>query len=125
MCTHPKKFSTVLNSKIFQDKKILVYSKPFIEIVGISLVIVRFAKSSDQTIIQIIRKSKSVLLTHPPPPPHKVSRYLFQKAFYGRSGIYFFRGNSAWASLLRGYSTLEINDRIMPRAGKFYKCIFQ
>ena len=81
MCAHPKKFSTVLNSKIFQDKKILVYSKPFIEIVGISLVIVRFAKSSDQTIIQIIRKSKSVLLTHPPPPPIKYRGTFFKELF--------------------------------------------
>ena len=37
----------------------MVYSKPFIKIVGILLLIVRFAKSSDQT-IQIIRKNKPI-----------------------------------------------------------------
>ena len=52
----PRIFSTILNSKIFQDKKIVVDSKPFIKIIGILLLIVRFVKNSDQTIIQIIIK---------------------------------------------------------------------
>ena len=44
-----------------------MYSKSFIKIIGILLLIVRFAKSSDQTIVQIIRKNKSILmfLTNP------------------------------------------------------------
>ena len=36
------------------------HSKPFIKISGILLLIVRFVKCSDQTIIQIISKNKSV-----------------------------------------------------------------
>ena len=40
----------------------MVYGKPFIKIIGILLLIVRFVKSSDQTIIQIIRKNRSVLM---------------------------------------------------------------
>ena len=39
-----------------------VHSKPFIKIIGILLLIVRFVKCSDQTIIQIISKNKSVLM---------------------------------------------------------------
>ena len=39
-----------------------MYSKQFIKIIGILLLTVRFVKSSDQTIIQIIRKNKSVLM---------------------------------------------------------------
>ena len=50
MCEHQKIFSTILKSKIFQHKKIWVYSKPFIKIIGILLLIVRFVKNSDQTI---------------------------------------------------------------------------
>ena len=48
MCEHPKIFSTILNSKIYQDKNITVHSKPFIKMIGILLLIVRFVKSSDQ-----------------------------------------------------------------------------
>ena len=62
MCEHPIIFLTILNSRIFQDKKIVVHSKPFIKIIGILLLVVRFVKSSDQTIIQIIRKNESVLI---------------------------------------------------------------
>ena len=40
----------------------MVYSKPFIKISGILLLIVRFVESSDQTIIEIIRKIKSILM---------------------------------------------------------------
>ena len=40
----------------------MVHSKPFIKIIGILLLTVRFVKSSDQTIIQIIRKNKSILI---------------------------------------------------------------
>ena len=41
-----------------------MYSKPFIRIIGILLLIVRLVKSSNQTmtIIQIIRKNKPVLM---------------------------------------------------------------
>ena len=42
-------------------KEIVVHSKPFIKIIGIFLLIVRFVRSSDQTILEIIRKNKSVL----------------------------------------------------------------
>ena len=45
-----------------QDKNTLVHSHSFIRIIGILLLIVRFVKSSDRTIIQIIRKSKSILM---------------------------------------------------------------
>ena len=45
-----------------KDKQMVVHSKPFTKIIGILLLTVRFAKSSDQAIIQIIRKSKSVLM---------------------------------------------------------------
>ena len=64
MCEHQKIFSSILKSKI---KKIVAYSKPFIRIIYILLLIVKFAKSSDQTIIQVIRKKKSILmfLTNP------------------------------------------------------------
>ena len=54
MCEHQKKFLTIL--------KIAVYSKPFLKIIGILLLIVRFVKSLDQTIIQIIRKNKLILI---------------------------------------------------------------
>ena len=57
MCEHQKKFSTILKSKIFQDKNFWVYSKPFFKIIGILLLILRFVKSSDQTIIQILREN--------------------------------------------------------------------
>ena len=57
MCKHPKIFSTILNSRVFKDKNILVHNKQFIKIIGILLLIVRFLKSSDQTVIQIIRKN--------------------------------------------------------------------
>ena len=41
-----------------------MYSKPFIRIIGILLLIVRLVKSSNQTmtIIQIIRKNKPILM---------------------------------------------------------------
>ena len=44
-----------------------MYSKPFIKIIGVFSLIVKFAKSSDQTIIHIKRKNKSTLmfLTNP------------------------------------------------------------
>ena len=42
MCEHQKIFSTILKSKTFQHKKIWVYSKPFIKIIGSLLLIVRF-----------------------------------------------------------------------------------
>ena len=45
-----------------QDKKMVVHSKPFIKIISIFLLIVRFVKSSDQAIIQTIRKNKSILM---------------------------------------------------------------
>ena len=54
MCEHQKKILTIL--------KIAVYSKPFLKIIGILLLIVRFVKSLDQTIIQIIRKNKLILI---------------------------------------------------------------
>ena len=44
------------------DKKIVVHSKPSIKIIGILLLIVRFVKSSDHTIIEIIRKNKSIVM---------------------------------------------------------------
>ena len=40
----------------YQDKKIVVHSKPSIRKIGILLLTVRFVKPSDQTIIQIIKK---------------------------------------------------------------------
>ena len=40
----------------------MVHGKPFINIIGILVLMVRFAKSSGQTVIQIIRKNKSVLM---------------------------------------------------------------
>ena len=40
----------------------VVHSKPFIKIIGILLLMVRFVKISDQAIIQIIRKNKSILM---------------------------------------------------------------
>ena len=43
-------------------KKNVLHSKPFIKIIGILLLISRFVKSWDQTIIQIIRKNKSLLM---------------------------------------------------------------
>ena len=43
-------------------KEIVVYSKAFIKIIGILLLIVRFVLSSDQTIIQVITKSKLILM---------------------------------------------------------------
>ena len=42
-------------------KEIVVYSKAFIKTTGILLLIVRFVLSSDQTIIQVITKSKVIL----------------------------------------------------------------
>ena len=50
---------------------------------------------------------------------HKVSRDIFLKAINGRWGIKLFRGNSAWANLLRGCSTWEINDQMMLIAQEF------
>ena len=44
---------TILKSKIFYDKKTVAYLS-FIKIIGFLLLTVRFFKSSDQTIIQII-----------------------------------------------------------------------
>ena len=44
------------------ELKNLVHSKPFMKIIGILLLIVRLGKSSHQTIIQIIRENKSILL---------------------------------------------------------------
>ena len=62
-CVSTKKnLLMILKSKIFQDKKVLVYSKPFMKVIGILLFIVRFVKSSGQTIIRIIRKNESVLM---------------------------------------------------------------
>ena len=57
-------FSTILNSKILLDKKILMHSKPFTKINNCHFVTdrFRFANSSDQTIIQIIRKNKPILM---------------------------------------------------------------
>ena len=40
----------------------VVHNKPFIKAIGALLLIVRFVKSSDQTIIQVIRKNKSILM---------------------------------------------------------------
>ena len=42
---------------------IVVHSEPFIKIIGILLLIVRFVKTWDQTIIQIIKKNKSILMS--------------------------------------------------------------
>ena len=52
---------TILKSKIFYDKKTVAYLS-FIKIIGFLLLTVRFFKSSDQTIIQIIWKNKSILM---------------------------------------------------------------
>ena len=46
---------------IFKKKKLWCICKPFFKIIDILFLMVRFAKSSGQTIIQIIRK-KSVLM---------------------------------------------------------------
>ena len=43
-------------------KKMVVLSKPSIKITGLLLLIVKFVESSDQTIIQILRKKKSILM---------------------------------------------------------------
>ena len=40
----------------------MVHSEPFIKIIGVLLLIVRFLKSSDETIIQILRKYKSLVM---------------------------------------------------------------
>ena len=65
-CVSTKKFfDDFINFKIFLDKKVLVCSKPFIKIIAILLLIIMFVKSSDQTIIQIIRKNKSMVLINP------------------------------------------------------------
>ena len=40
----------------------MVYIKPFIKTIGILLLIAKFVKNSDQTIIQIIRKNKLILM---------------------------------------------------------------
>ena len=56
MYEHQKTFSTILKSKIF------VYSKPFIKIISVLLLIFKFVKSSWQSIVQIIRKKKSILV---------------------------------------------------------------
>ena len=63
MCEHQNFFPRILKYKIFSDKTIVVYSKPFTKLIGILLLIVRFVKSSDQTIIQIIRKNKSTSMS--------------------------------------------------------------
>ena len=53
-----KKFYLFLNYIfIFYEKKIVVYGKPFIKAIGILLLIVRFAKSRDHTLIQTIKKN--------------------------------------------------------------------
>ena len=39
-----------------------MHSKPSIEVIGILLLTVRFAKSSDEAIIQIIGNNKSILM---------------------------------------------------------------
>ena len=81
-------FPTILKSKIFSDKKMLMYSKLFINIIGILLLIVSFVKGSDQTIIQIMRKNKFILMflinpsncfigTYPKPSQHLTLRYLW------------------------------------------------
>ena len=57
-CVSTQKF---FNDFKFWDKRIVVHNKWFIKISGILLLIVKFVKSSDQTIIQIIR-NKSVLM---------------------------------------------------------------
>ena len=47
----------------FEDFKTIYQNfKLFIKIIGILLPIVRFVKSSDQNIIQIITKNKSILM---------------------------------------------------------------
>ena len=57
-CVSTQKF---FNDFKFWDKRIVVHNKRFIKISGILLLIVKFVKSSDQTITQIIR-NKSVLM---------------------------------------------------------------
>ena len=47
---------------IFQDKENLFHSKPFIKMIDILMLIVSLVESTDQTIIQIIRENKSVLM---------------------------------------------------------------
>ena len=60
MCEHPNFFSKVLRySKI--KKMWCVVNHLSKNQNGILLLIVRFVKSSDQTIIQIIRKNRSIL----------------------------------------------------------------
>ena len=63
MCEHQKIFTMILKSKIFQDKKKIMYSKPFIKIIVILLLIFRCIKSRDQTIYYSDhRKNKSHLM---------------------------------------------------------------
>ena len=61
-CVSTKKIFQRFQILKYSKIKIVVHSKPFIKIIAILLLIVRFAKSSDQTIIQIIRKDKSNLM---------------------------------------------------------------
>ena len=59
MCVHPNFFSKFLNSIRYSfTKKSVVHSKPSTKIIGILLLIVRFAKSQDQIITQIIKKKQ-------------------------------------------------------------------
>ena len=60
MCKHQSIFSTILKPKML--KFWCIVSKPSIKLTVILLLIVRFVKSSDKTIIQIIRKNKSILI---------------------------------------------------------------
>ena len=64
---------TLLN--IFLTVK-AVHSKPFTKIIDILLLIIRFVKSSDQTIIQIIRKNKSILMFLVDPSNFFTGKYL-------------------------------------------------
>ena len=41
----------------------MIHSKPFIKTIGILLLIVRIVEIWDQTIIQIIRKNKSIFMS--------------------------------------------------------------
>ena len=61
MCEHQKICLTMLNLRYSKIKKIVAYDdKSFMKIIRILLLIVRFVKSSDQTIIQIRDVSKAI-----------------------------------------------------------------
>ena len=62
-CVTPKIFQWFWILRYSQIKKVVVHSKPFIKAIDILLLKVRFVKSSDQTIIQIMnKKNKSILI---------------------------------------------------------------